>query len=131
MQIEDSVEVIAVKDEKNERPIPSAWRSVFRDVIHAFVKHDYQLKTGISGVAPISTDTASQIQNYLQEYGETLIELPEETWDSSVCIWMGGNWEALIDLWTLTEGRSDLVLSAKVSESDDGFLFYINMVYVP
>ena len=131
IQVEDSAEVLAVKDVEKEQPIPSAWRSVFRDVIHAFVKKDYQLSVGVSGVAPISNDTASQIQSYIQEYGETLVELPEETWRSSVCIWMGSHWDALIDLWTLTEGRSDLVLSAKVSESDHCFLFHINMVYVP
>ena len=59
------------------------------------------------------------------------MELPEETWDSSVCIWMGVRWDALIDLWTSSEGRSDLVLSLRVSEDGSGFKFDVYMVYVP
>jgi hypothetical protein len=127
---EDS-EVLAVKDEEAERPIPTAWRSVFREIVKAFICHDYHLSACVPGVAPISAETAAQIREYIQDYGATLIELPEETWDSSVCIWMGNQWNALIDLWTLSEGRSDLVLRAHVSESDHGFVFHIYMVYVP
>lgn len=61
MQIEDTVEVLAVKDEENQRPIPSVWRPVFRGIVNAFVQNDYQIKNGISKVALISEDTASQI----------------------------------------------------------------------
>jgi hypothetical protein len=127
---EDS-EVMPVKDEETERPIPSAWRSVIREIVSAFVRHDYHLGAGIPGVAQISDETATQIRNYIQDYGATLIDLPDETWNSSSCIWMGTRWDALIDLWTVSEGRSDLVLSLHVTEGDGGFLFHIYMVYVP
>lgn len=123
--------VLAVKDEESERPIPTAWRPAIREIVRAFVNHDYQLRVGISRVAPVSTETAEQIRNYIQHYGETLTELPDETWNSSVCIWMGKRWDVLIDLWTVSEGRSDLVLSLHVSEADGGCTFDIYMVYVP
>jgi hypothetical protein len=133
MQTENNTgtEVLAEKDEDNERPIPSAWRTVFREIVNAFVRHDYLLSSAIPGVAAVSDGTATQIRDYIQEYGETLTELPEETWDSSICIWMGDRWDALVDLWTISEGRSDLVLSAHVTESDSGFVFHVYMVYVP
>jgi hypothetical protein len=132
MQIKNAgAEVLAIKDEKTERPIPSAWRPVFRKVVQAFVHQDYQVSAGVPGVASIPEETVSQIKDYIQDYGETLIELPEEAWDTSVCIWVGNRWDALIDLWTLSEGRSDLVLSAHISEYAGGFVFHINMVYVP
>lgn len=127
----EDAEILAVKDDETERPIPTAWRSVIRDIVKAFVKHDYLLDTGVYGVAPVSAQTAEQINRYIQCYGEALIELPEETWNSSVCIWMGTQWDALIDLWTLSEGRSDLVLELKISEADGIFEFHIYMVYVP
>ncbi|HFQ4970525.1 TPA: hypothetical protein ACGUUK_004309, partial [Vibrio vulnificus] len=60
-----------------------------------------------------------------------LVALPEQTWDSSVCMWMETHWDVLIDLWTETEGLSDLVLQAKVFESKDGYKYQIEMVYVP
>ncbi|HJQ24166.1 MAG TPA: hypothetical protein VKA60_09650 [Blastocatellia bacterium] len=128
---QSDAEALAVKDEENERPIPSAWRPIFREVVKAFAHHDYHVSAGVPGVAPISDETASQVAEYIQDYGATLIELPEETWDSSVCMWMGNTWDALIDLWTLEEGRSDLVLRAHVLESSGGLVFHIDMVYVP
>jgi hypothetical protein len=124
-------EVFAVKDPGNERPIPTAWRPIFREIVKAFVSHDYRVSAGVPGLMHVSDDTAAQIVAYIRDYGETLVELPEETWDSSVCIWMGRRWEALIDLWTEAEGRSDLVLSAHISAADCGFQFRIYMVYVP
>src|SRR4051812_31945404 len=82
-------EIPAIKDEENERPIPSSWRSGIKEIVAAFIRHDYKLSAGVPGVAPITAETAAQIHGYIQNYGETLIELPEETWKSSVCIWMG------------------------------------------
>lgn len=124
-------EVPAVKDEDNQRPIPTAWRPVLREVVKAFVREDYRLGAGVAGVAPVSAKTARQIAASIEDYGETLVELPDETWDSSVCIWTGEEWDVLVDLWTEGEGRSDLVLSARVSESKAGHAIRIEMVYVP
>ena len=124
-------EVLAAKDGAQERPIPTAWRPVFCDIVSAFVERDYRLKAGVAGVEAVSEDTAAHIQNYIQNYGAILVELPEETWDSSVCIWSGNHWDVLVDLWTQAEGRSDLVLSARVTDIKSGFAFKIHMVYVP
>ena len=124
-------EVLAIKDESNERPIPTAWRPALRSIVSAFAKRDYSLSAGVSGVEPISPETAAHTQSYIEDYGATLVELPDETWESSVCIWTGSHWDALIDLWTQEEGRSDLVLGAHVAEGRPGFSFKIHMVYVP
>jgi hypothetical protein len=104
---------------------------VFREIVRAFVKRDYRLSVGVPEVVPVTNDTVAQIAKYIENYGETLVELPDETWESSVCIWLGDRWDALVDLWTRAEGRSDLVLSARIFESDMGFQFQIYMVYVP
>lgn len=124
-------EVLAVKDEVEQRPIPTAWRPVFGEIVRALAAKDYRLSRGIEGVAPVTAETAKQIESYIEDYGETLVELPESTWASSVCLWMGNDWDVLIDLWTKGEGRSDMVLSARVSESESGYLFRVEMVYVP
>lgn len=123
-------EVPAVKDEA-QRPIPSAWRPVFVGIVDAFVRHDYLLQAGVPGVAPVSEDTAAHIRDYVQDYGATLAALPEESWETSVCMWTGTHWDALVDLWTEEEGRSDLVLQARVRETGDGDMVDIHMVYVP
>lgn len=127
----EEVEVLIVKDEGNEFPIPTAWRSVFSRIVEDFVKKDYSLSSGIAGVSFISNETTNQIKGYIENYGEELIPIPNETWDSSVCVWMDGYWDVLIDLWTAGEGCSDLVLRARVSEVEDGYSIDIGMVYVP
>ena len=123
--------VLPLKDEEEQQLIPTAWRPVFREIVDAFVEHDYRLTKGVESVLPVSAKTAKQIKEYIDDYGETLVALPEKTWTSSICMWMGKRWEVLIDLWTKGEGRSDLVLSALVSETKDGFQIKIEMVYVP
>jgi hypothetical protein len=127
----ENVEVPVTKDAHNEGPIPSAWRPVLKSIADAFARGDYALKDGLSGVAPISEETAGQVREYVEDYGATLIELPPQSWDTSVCIWMGDHWDALIDLWTEDEGRSDLVLEVDISEADSGYVVAIYMVYVP
>jgi len=125
------IEVYVGTDEENQLPIPTVWRKTFSGIVEAFVKKDYLLSREIEGVYPVSIKTADQIKEYIENYGQELIQLPNETWKSSVYIYMGNHWDVLIDLWTAGEGRSDLVLGAKVSESENGYVFNIKMVYVP
>ena len=127
----DNNEVPVTKDADNEGPIPSAWRPVLKTIVDAFAREDYALKDGLSGVAPVSAETARQVREYIEDYGAKLIELPPQSWDTSVCIWTGDHWDALIDLWTEDEGRSDLVLEVDVSEVGSEYLVTVYTVYVP
>ena len=124
-------EVPITKDTEDEGLIPSAWRPVLTQIVDAFVRHDYCLSDGVPGIAPVLEETAAQIERYIKNYGATLIQLPKESWNTSVCIWMGDRWDALIDLWTAEEGSSDLVLQVRISEISDGYVMTVYMVYVP
>jgi hypothetical protein len=128
---EPATEIVVIKDQSKEGPIPSVWRPVFREIVKAFVQGDFKVSAGVEGLLPVSNDVAEHTEAYIKDYAETLIELPEATWKSSVCIWMGHRWDAIVDLWTSGEGRSDLVLQVFVTESEGGFNFEIHMVYVP
>lgn len=123
--------VPVTKDSENEGPIPSAWRPTLKEIVDAFVRLDYGLADGVPGVAPVSEETALQIREYIEEYGARLVALPEATWDTSVCIWMGNHWDALVDLWTEEEGSSDLVLQVRLAEAADGYAVTVHLVYVP
>lgn len=120
----------AIKDELAAHPVPTAWRHVFEQVVHAFVRGNYAIHT-IPSVAPIDAATPSQIRNYIAEYGETLTDLPESTWATSVSQWMLSHWEVLVDLSTVQSGTSDLVLAARVHETADGFVITVDSVHVP
>lgn len=124
-------EILVEKNGENELPIPHIWRPTFIAIVNAFACQDYRLIAGVKDVKPVSAETAKQIKEYIQDYGEILVELPDETWDSSVSMYYGDYWNVLIDLYTQAEGRSDLVLKAEVKENGSGYIFDIELVYVP
>ena len=121
----------AVKDPDAAHPIAGAWRPMLREVVRRFVQGDYHLALSVPGVEPVSAATAEQVREYLAAYGATLVELPDDTWQTSVAQWMETHWDILVDLWTAEEGRSDLVLEGKVIETSTGPRLTIYMVYVP
>ena len=127
---EDTI-VPAIKDSGNEQPIASAWRPTLSAIVDAYVRHDYRLAAGISGVAAVSEETADHVQRYIAQYGATLVPLPAKSWETSVSMWMDDHWSALIDLWTEEEGRSDLVLQVHIVEIDALYVIDVHMVYVP
>lgn len=77
-------QVPPLKDEDDEHPIASAWRPSFGAVVAAFSRGDYDLTDHIEFVAPIATSTSAQARAFVAEYGETLVPLPQEAWETSV-----------------------------------------------
>ncbi len=128
---DDKAPPFAMKDRSREHPIAASWRPSFREVISRFAAGDYSLSSGITGVDPISPETAEHIRSNVLAYGATLTALPEAVWATSRAQWYDSFWDVLIDLWTLEEGQSDLVLQARVLETEAGVRFTIYMVYVP
>lgn len=120
-----------VKDEHAAHPIADAWRPAFKEIIKAFVEGDFALHRGLQFVMPVSSSTVHQVKTYIAGYGETLAELPDETWETSIAQWMGTHWDVLVDLWTVESGGSDLALSARVFEDRGGFRIEIDSVHVP
>jgi hypothetical protein len=122
---------VPIKDETAAHPIAVEWRPTFCEIVRAFVERDYSLSRGVRQVRQVSIQTANQIRDNVAAYGATLMELPEEAWQTSCAQWMHGHWDVLVDLWTAEEGRSDLVLDARVFETDGGFQIEVHLVYVP
>ena len=120
-----------LKDGNAEHPVADVWRPVIREIVKALVDGDYSRIGGIPSVAPPEKKTVDQIREYIEDFGETLVELPDDTWSSSVSQWMGTYWAVLVDLWTLESGGSDLALSLRVYEAGAGFRLEITSVHVP
>ena len=123
--------LVPTKDEEAPYPIPTEWRDTFREIVRAFAEGDYSLARGLTNVRRVSDSTSEQIREYVADYGQRLVPLPEDTWRTSEAQWMGAHWDVLVDLWTAGEGRSDMVLGADVFETDTGFEIEVNLVYVP
>ena len=131
MTHQDLAIVGAVKDEAAAHPIAAAWRPVLSEIVLAFAQGDYGLAKTVRDVDAIPHKVAEQIRAYVADYGATLDELPNDTWETSCAQWMGNHWDVLVDLWTKEEGRSDLVLSLKVVELGGEPRFTVHLVYVP
>lgn len=119
-----------LKDEEREHPVPSLWRSKLRDIAEALKDGNFNL-FGVADVAPQDDDAASAIARNIKHYGFTLTSLPDATWATSVCQWQLDYWEVLVDLFTVEEGCSDLVLHVHIFERSGGFDFKVHFVYVP
>ncbi len=121
----------ALTDPDAAHPIAGAWRPMLCEVVRCFVQADYRLARGVRGVEAVPAATAEQVRDCLADYGATLVELPDDAWQTSVAQWMGTHWDILVDLWTAEEGRSDLVLGGRVVETGAGPRLTVHMVYVP
>nr|WP_166176549.1 hypothetical protein [Altererythrobacter segetis] len=123
--------MIKMPKDEAEHPIPQEWRSTFRQIASAFAEGDFQLsRHSIDGVAPVPDAVAESIADNVRDYGGYLAPLSEITWERSVCRWMDGYWQVLVDLTTDGELVSDLTLHAKINEHD-GARWEIESVHVP
>ncbi|QPI53144.1 hypothetical protein IV454_07235 [Massilia antarctica] len=85
----------------------------------------------VEGIRSLSEKDAIRIADNIRRYGAKLVSLPEETWQTSACQWMIGYWDALIDLYTVEEGASDLALAVRVYDEGTAYAFDIVSVHVP
>ena len=123
--------IAPIKDGESEQPIPQVWREALASMVGALAVGDYALASLPDCFTKPTSEEALRIQAALSDYGATISALPEESWDTSVCLWCDPEWDALVDLWSIEEGRSDLVLHAKIRERDQGYSYEIHLVYVP
>lgn len=123
--------ISVLKDAHRQMPVPFVWRSTLSRIADAFGQGDFGLDRGIVGVRPISTKDSTRIASNIERYGARLTSLPEQTWETSACQWMGEYWDVLVDLFTVNEGASDLALVVRVYEDGSGYSFEIQSVHVP
>lgn len=114
-----------------QQPVPMAWRPALKAIADALACGDYALTSVAEEVEPVSPETSCQMEAAVRAYGATLIDLPEATWATSVCMPYGEHWDVLVDLWTAEEGPSDLVLGVRVREQAGAFRYRVELVYVP
>lgn len=123
-------QIEVAKDDLGELPIPTDWRSTIVAIVQSLISEGCG-STPVPSVSPLSPERRARIAESVDSYRACLVELPEQSWDTSVCQWSGEYWDALIDLFTEEEGRSDLVLSLRVREQADGYSFEVMSVHVP
>ena len=121
----------AIKDRDTAHPVAAAWRPAFRKIVSSIVRGDDALRRDIPDLRALDSEVLNRMQAYVGSYGATLVDLPDETWRTSVAQWMDTHWEVLVDLWTAEEGRSDLVLHSRVFEVQGRYEIEIDGIWVP
>ncbi|AWH51193.1 hypothetical protein ACI703_01115 [Isoptericola jiangsuensis] len=116
------------KDPDTETPVDEAFRPTL-----AWMANEIAAGRApqAANVPTCSADTWDVITGILEDYGETLVPLPEAAWETSVSQWYGERWKVLVDLHTVAEGRSDLVMDVDIIETEAGFEYTLHLVYVP
>ncbi len=126
-----NIKIVPVLKNDEQQLVPTVWRETIIQIVEAFKNKDYKLDQKITSVESISKDDALMIAENIEDYGDSLITLPNKTWKTSACLYMGVFWEVFVDLYTEDEGHSDLVLAVKVFEANKGYTFKVHSVYVP
>jgi hypothetical protein len=114
-----------LKDADVEKSVPSTWRNTISGIVEAFKEGDFTLTRRIAGVRPVSEKDAAGIVHNILDHGAQLASLPDETWQTSVCRWWGTFWQVCVDLYTVEEGASDLILHLRVYEEDSIYVFAV------
>lgn len=124
-----SEDIAVTKDEKNQQSIPTDWRSTLALIVEAIKSSNFPLLESNTNIKPISQSDMKRIRENIEDYGCSIISLPEATWNTSACHWMRGYWDVLVDLYTIEEGASDLVLSVRVHEQQHGIEYEVMSVH--
>jgi hypothetical protein len=119
------------RNEELEQAIPVEWRPAIMEIVEAIRNRNLRSRN-VSGYE-VSVDPAEieDIYRGVDYYGDTLVSLSEDTWQTSVCRWMGSYWHLLIDLFTAEEGLSDLVLFLDVYEHESSTTFKVQSLHIP
>lgn len=120
------------RNEDEEGPVPTVWRNTLARMVDALCAHDYKFEQAIEGVPTPADGRDEQMQGFIAQYGQKLIPLPAETWETSCYRYERHNrWSLIVDLYTVGEGRSDMILDVSVIEAEGGYSFVNPLVYVP
>jgi hypothetical protein len=103
---------------------------VIRELVHELVKGNYE---GLEADGRAGRLTAEELRQSITSYGGTIIELPNEAFETADAIPIEGEpncWAVDVDLWTAEEGQSDLTLSLTVCVTPEGMIAQIDDLHV-
>ena len=122
---------LPLKDLEKEHSIPDVWKDSICEVVIQLTKDNFELHNVSEYIALQSSDMAKFNRENVLEYGCCLKALSTECWSRSCYQWQGNYWDLIIDLCTVEEGVSDLVLKGRIYPIVSGYKYEFGMVYVP
>lgn len=122
---------LPLKDLEKEHSIQDVWKDSICEVVIQLTKDNFELHNVSEYIALQSSDMAKFNRENVLEYGCCLKALSTECWERSCYQWQGNYWDLNIDLCTVEENVSDLVLKGRVYPIVSGYKYEFGMVYVP
>ena len=120
-----------LKSIDKELPVPTSWRDIISRIVDEVKIGNFSLE-GLNGVAvPIASQDAARITENILDYGGKLASLDGASWETSICCYTGEYWEVLIDLSTVPEKVSDLVMFLDIKEDNGKMNFAVTSIHVP
>lgn len=116
------------KNEDKELPVPTVWRDSISKIVDSIPFG--KTMENLPYLAHVSPEDAKYFSKNISDYGKIIDPVSPMTWVTSIYLWMDGYWDVLVDLFSGGE-RIDLVLFLRVTESDDGYKFYVESIHVP
>lgn len=124
---------IDVLYDENLKEVPLLWRDTIWNRLKLLKIMILTFLIKSEGVKKLTLVDFEEIISDINVYGETLVSLPSEAWESSQCLWRGDScWHVYIDLYTINEGKSDLILFLIVELDENNHFHYdVSNFYVP
>tara|TARA_Y100000994_G_C15692101_1_gene441952 strand:- start:702 stop:1076 length:375 start_codon:yes stop_codon:yes gene_type:complete len=122
---------LPLKDLEKEHSIPDVWKDSICEVVIQLTKNNFELHDVSEYIALQSSDMAKFNRENVLEYGCCLKALSTECWERSCYQWQGNYRDLIIDLCTVEEDVSDLVLKGRVYPINSGYKYEFGMVHVP
>jgi hypothetical protein len=119
------------KNEEIEQSVPVEWQPIIIEIVKDIRGRCLAPRKFLESEIDVDSRDIDFIYQSLDAYGDPLINVPKDGWETSICRWMGGYWHLMIDLFTVEEGASDLVLFVDVYEHGSSKCFKIQSVHVP
>ncbi|MEM6932475.1 MAG: hypothetical protein AAF526_02705 [Pseudomonadota bacterium] len=120
-----------IKDPEIEQPIPVEWRSVIAGIVEDLRHRRAVQREGPDSQIICDHSTLENLYENIEAYGDRLTNLAEEAWRTSCMRWMEDHWHLLVDLCTVNEGVSDLVLFVELREEKGAKQWTVISVHVP
>ena len=112
-------------------PIDEVLIHEVRDVVERLVRREFEV---LEVDGRIGRLTAEELARAVDDYGRTLVEIPDRGWELADSYEIEGRsaaWAIDLPLWTQEEGRSDLTLSLSVSRTEqEGVVVQIEDLHV-
>ena len=116
------------KKPDEELPVPLEWRSMLKYIADEIVAGRGPVADNIKAVDAKSLEVS--LDN-IRAYPDPIGSLQDITWQSSIYVWAQSCWEVLVDLSTLGNETSDLILHLRVYELNNRYVFEPGLIYVP